>query len=98
MAGQFREVGDAIAQLVLSVDEDGNPASGDGASASFYSRVMNADDLTQTFNYADAGTADERVTAIVSSSTSVGKTVTETLSYAGSSGNYRVSGKTRTVS
>jgi hypothetical protein len=50
-----------------------------------------ANDLVQTFNYADAGTADERVTSIVYSSVLLGLTVTETFAYAGGTGTYRVS-------
>lgn len=63
-----------------------------------YTRVMNADDLQQTLTYTGVGTADERVTQIVSSSATVGNTVTEVLTYAGSAGSYRIVGRTRSVS
>lgn len=69
-----------------------------GASATFYTLVMNADDRSEAYTYADAGTVDERITQIVYSSGSVGRTVTETISYGGAAGNYRPIGKTRVVS
>lgn len=67
------------------------------AQPSDYSRVMNASDLAQTFLYDDAGLADERVTSVISTSASVGKTVTETFTYDGNPGAYYLSSKTRVV-
>lgn len=69
-----------------------------GSTESLYSRVQNAPDLARTFTYDGAGTADERVTSIVSSSTSVGARFTDTYTYGGAPGAYRVTGMTRVQS
>jgi hypothetical protein len=49
-----------------------------------------ASDYNRAFTYADAGTADERVTLITHSSVALGLTVTETFTYAGAPGGYYV--------
>lgn len=78
----------AIAQLIEIRDR----------TSSLYERVQNATDKVTTFIYTDEGTADERVTTIVSTSASLNATFTDTYTYAGISGAYRVSGITRTQS
>lgn len=66
-----------------------------GNNEPLYSRVQNAPDLVKTFAYDGAGTVDERVTSIVSSSVLIGARFTDTYTYSGSAGAYRVTGMTR---
>ena len=54
-------------------------------------RLQMASDLSQTFTYFDVGTSDERISTIIYYSPSLGLTLTETFSYAGSAGAYRIS-------
>lgn len=63
-----------------------------------YTQVMNAEDKDETFTYVDVGTADQRVTVIEIESVTVGKKITETITYSGSAGNFYPTGKTRSVS
>lgn len=65
---------------------------------SLYERVNTAVDMTKAINYADAETVDERIASIIVSSASIGVTFTDTYSYAGSAGNYRVAGIVRSQS
>jgi len=60
-----------------------------------WQRLQFATDLVQAFSYLDAGTADERISTIVYSSVSLSLSITETYTYAGSAGNYRLSTITR---
>lgn len=53
-------------------------------------KVRNATDLNKVFTYLDAGTDDERVNTIVYSSVSEGLSFTETFTWAGVPGAYRV--------
>ncbi|NER80935.1 MAG: hypothetical protein F6K42_15470 [Leptolyngbya sp. SIO1D8] len=64
-------------------------------AASTWERIQSASDRTQAITYLDAGTADERINDIVYASASLGLTITETFSYAGSAGNYRLTGTAR---
>lgn len=52
--------------------------------------LANASDLSQTYSYLDAGTSDERINTVVYYSASLNKTITETYTYAGTSGSYRI--------
>lgn len=85
-------------QQALGSSNGGNPGGGGGTTATFYEQVMAANDLTISYTYANAGTADERVTQITYTSATVGRTVTEIINYAGSSGSFRVSSRVRGVS
>lgn len=87
------------AALVMPVDQNGSVlVPGASSSSTTTQQVFSANDRTETYTYADPGTADERITTITYSSATVGKTVTDTISYAGAAGSYRPSGKTRVVS
>lgn len=70
--------------------------SNNKASESLYFQVQNASDLIKTFNYADAGTPDERITSITSASSSVEANFTDTYIYSGTSGSYRITRIERT--
>lgn len=54
-----------------------------------------AGDRVETPSYLDAGTADERLNAVVVSSASLALSYTETFTYAGSAGAYRIATRTR---
>jgi hypothetical protein len=58
-------------------------------------QILIANDKVETYSYLDAGTADARVSTITYSSASLSLSVTDTYSYAGTSGNYRISTITR---
>lgn len=64
--------------------------SGGGGTSSLYDRVISASDAVKTFNYLDAGTADERIITIIYSSASLNTAFTDTYTYGGSPGNYRI--------
>ncbi|MBT9316271.1 hypothetical protein [Leptothoe spongobia] len=55
-------------------------------------RIQAGDDYAVTYTYLDPGTADERVQTITYTSVSLSLSVTDTYSYAGSAGNYRLTG------
>ena len=80
----------------LRLNSDGSlPA----LAQSFYLLVQNAEDMTKTVSYIDAGDINnERISSIIISSVSIGATFTDTYSYAGTVGNYRVTGITRSRS
>ena len=66
---------------------------------SLYERVNTASDMTKTISYADAGDINsERITSVAISSASVGATFTDTYSYAGTAGNYRITSVVRNQS
>ena len=85
-------------QRVQLVDDAGNVlsslgsavSSGGSSTTNTYLRVINSPDLVKSFDYADAGTPDERITSIHYASASVGASFTETYTYAGIAGGYRV--------
>lgn len=58
-------------------------------------KLQTAPDLSQAFTYLDSGTSDERINTITYSSISANLTITETYTYAGSAGSYRISGIVR---
>ena len=81
----------------FNVDQNGNlifSGGGGGTSgtsnSSLYSQLLTANDLTKTFNYADAGTPDERIISIHYQSVAMNASFTETYAYSGASGSYRV--------
>lgn len=59
-------------------------------------RLQNAADLARAFVYLGAGTIDERVSTITYTSASLGIAATETFTYEGSPGAYRISAIART--
>lgn len=84
--------------LIDQALQDGNPGDPGNPSSptsTVYTQVLAADDLSVSYSYSDEGTADERVSAVIYTSASLGKVVTDSFSYAGSSGSYRVTGKSR---
>jgi hypothetical protein len=95
MAGQYRQVGDAIAQLVVSVDQSGNPSS--GTTETLYTQIMNADDLFTTYFYEGVDTADQRVVKVRFISTTLGKRVDENFAYTLTGTGYLLVSKTRVV-
>lgn len=60
--------------------------------------VLAADDLSQAYTYLDAGTANQRVATVTSSSADVGYQVLDTYAYAGSVGAYYLTTISRSVS
>lgn len=80
--------------VTLRLNEDGSLAiGGDGfaSSESPYSKVLTAPDLLKTIEYADIGDPkNERVTSIVISSSSLGISFTDTYTYEGVVGSYRI--------
>ena len=80
----------------LRLNSDGSlPTS----AQSLYALVQNAPDMTKTISYADVGDINnERITSILISSASIGASFTDTYSYAGSAGKYRITGIVRTQS
>lgn len=60
--------------------------------------VLAANDLTQVFTYLDAGTSNQRIATQTFSSISVGSSVLDTYSYAGSVGAYYLVNIARSVS
>lgn len=92
-------------QAIAIVDEmesrgvgGGGSGGSNGSPTPLYQRVINAPDMSKTINYADAGTNDERITTVVVSSASVGLAFTDTYSYAGTAGNYRITSIVRSQS
>jgi hypothetical protein len=59
--------------------------------------VLAANDLTQSFTYLDAGSANQRIATQTFSSVSIGFSVLDNYSYAGSVGAYYLTSVTRTV-
>ena len=82
-------------QINLNTDE----LEGNTERSSFEKMKATAVDLVRTFNYSDAGTADERVTSIVYTSASFlpATTCTETFAYGGVSGGYYVTSITLSI-
>lgn len=66
-----------------------------GVQGTSFSQLQTADDLEIDYTYLDAGGADERIQTITYTSSALGVTVTETFTYAGSPGSYRVTNITR---
>lgn len=60
--------------------------------------VLAANDLAQLFSYLDGGTANQRIATQTFTSTSVGASVLDTYSYAGSIGAYYLTAIARSVS
>lgn len=79
---------------ILTAVEGLSAALGD----SVVSAVLNARDLTETYTYLDAGTANQRIATATYASILVGASVLETFNYAGSIGAYYLTSKTRSVS
>lgn len=67
------------------------------AGGGIAAQVLAASDLNTAYTYLDAGTIDQRVATITYSSASVGESVRDTFSYAGSSGGYYVTGVVRAI-
>ena len=65
------------------------------SSGTNWEKLQSAPDLAQSFTYLDAGDADERVSTVTYSSTTLGLSIVETYTYAGSEGAYRVASITR---
>ncbi len=66
-------------------------SSGGEAATSVYQKVLTAPDLLKTIEYADIGDPkNERVTSIVISSSSLGISFTDTYTYEGVIGSYRI--------
>jgi hypothetical protein len=59
--------------------------------------VVTASDVVESRTYLDAGSINERIHIVTYSSASLDQIVTETYSYAGSDGNYRVAGINRSL-
>ena len=57
--------------------------------------VDSAPDAVTAFTYLDAGTADERIATAVHSSAALALSYTETFTYAGAPGAYRIASITR---
>ena len=91
-------IADALVARGIGLGGGGSGGSGTSASNSLYAQIINAPDLQKTFNYADAGTQDERITSIVMSSPSMEAVLTDTYTYAGSASNYRIASITRSYS
>lgn len=77
------------------VDLEGNVVSSFGGAGSDslnlkFFRLTYAPDLAISYTYLDAGTADERINTITYSSTSLAISGTETYTYEGVAGAYRV--------
>lgn len=66
-----------------------------GAQASNWAKLQAAPDLAQAIAYLDSGTADQRIATITYASAALQLSMTETFTYAGSSGNYRLTGVAR---
>ncbi len=64
-------------------------------TAAAVAAVDAAPDRVETPSYLDAGTADERLSTVVVSSASLSLSYTETFTYAGSAGAYRIATRTR---
>lgn len=84
-----------VVEKVVLVNSEGNFVD---PSPSLYERVLNSPDLIKTVNYADVGTEDERVISVVFKSVSLGIIFTDTHSYVGSAGAYRIAGTVRSQS
>ncbi len=67
-----------------------NPDGSDIGLSGVLSQIEAQADSDMDFTYLDAGGADERVSTIVYSSVTLGLSVTQTFTYAGSSPNYRI--------
>ncbi len=86
---------------VTNVGSGGQPPSPSNplpVSANDAESVRNAPDAQQSITYLDAGTADQRIQKITTVSATLGKTLIETFTYAGSAGNYYMTGSGRSVS
>lgn len=86
-------------RATLLVNDDGSLLLGsdslDSLQPSLYERVINSPDLVKTFQYADVGTADQRVVETIVSSDRIGAAFTDTYRFDGEPGKYRVISVTR---
>ncbi|BAS59840.1 hypothetical protein NIES2135_20970 [Leptolyngbya boryana NIES-2135] len=87
----------ALVEMQSAIEQGGSPGGGGGSTETTYTQIMNANDLGIVYVYADAGTADERLTEITYSSTTVGSSISETITYAGASGSYRPVSRSRSI-
>lgn len=71
------------------------PTTATDGTAAAIAAVDAAPDRAQTPAYFDPGTVDQRFSAVVVSSASLGLSYTETFTYDGSAGNYRIATQTR---
>lgn len=94
----------ANAEAAANINSGGAGGAGSGLLTTLLDRIpaktkieqiLIANDKVETYSYLDAGTADARVSTITYSSASLSLSVTDTYSYAGTSGNYRISTITR---
>jgi hypothetical protein len=77
--------------VTLKLNEDGTLATNNVVEDnSEYLLVLNSPDLIKTFNYTDVGTSDERVISVISNSINLNLGFTDTYTYDGSSGKYRI--------
>ena len=89
-------IGDGTDTLAINADGSINVLTNEAASV--IAQMRNAEDLVTTLTYANAGTADERVTLITYTAASIpATTVTKTFAYSGGSGTYLLSSTTIAV-
>lgn len=86
------------AQFAKLTEVADNTADVAALLAAATARLLAASDLLQTYNYLDPGTANQRVSTVVYSSSSLSLTMTETYAYAGSPGSYYLTTITRALS
>lgn len=103
-SGTSEQVGDGISQLAPAGGGGGDASAANQVlgiaqlttqtallAKSDYSKLTNeADDLVQTYTWLDGGGADQRISTIVYSSTSLSLSVTKTFTYSGSAGTYHI--------
>lgn len=65
------------------------------SQGSNWERLQAASDRAQSITYHDAGTVNERIAVITYTSASLNLSATETFTYAGSDGSYRLTGIAR---
>lgn len=76
---------DPTKNWLVVTNPDGSPIS----TGTTLEKIQTASDYVQTYTFLDAGTDDERLTTIVHSSASLWLSLTQTFTWAGSSGAYR---------
>ena len=80
-----------VARGQLVTDDNPLPVTINGIAGA----VDSAPDAVTAFTYLDAGTADERIATAVHSSAALALSYTETFTYAGAPGAYRIASITR---